>query len=124
MNGVILMGYSCLLDIWRESAEKYDNQIALTDVFGSANISYKTAFKEICYLAGVFKKFGVVKGDKICLFAQNFPHWLLIEEAGIALGGISVAKIHKIILKNLNIFFITVSLLFYYLITLILLIIL
>lgn len=105
MNGVILMGYSCLLDIWRESAEKYDNQIALTDVFGSANISYKTAFKEICYLAGVFKKFGVVKGDKICLFAQNFPHWLLIEEAGIALGGISVAKNSQNNIKELEYIF-------------------
>ena len=49
------MGYRVLLDIWRESAEKFSDKIALTDVFNSENISYKTAFREICYLAEVFK---------------------------------------------------------------------
>ncbi len=86
------MGYRVLLDIWRESAEKFSDKIALTDVFNSENISYKTAFREICYLAEVFKSYGLQKNDKICLFAQNFPHWLLIEQAGISLGAISVAK--------------------------------
>lgn len=86
------MGYNCLLDIWRKSASDFGDRIALTDVFGSDEISYKTAFREICYLAEVFKSFGIEKGDKICFFAQNFPHWLLIEQAGITLGSISVSK--------------------------------
>lgn len=86
------MGYNCLLDIWRKSAVDFGDKIALTDVFETDKISYKTAFREICYLAGIFKSFGIEKGDKICFFAQNFPHWLLIEQAGISLGSISVSK--------------------------------
>ncbi|MGN0015050.1 MAG: AMP-binding protein [Candidatus Gastranaerophilaceae bacterium] len=86
------MGYGCLLDIWRKSADDFGDSIAISDVFNTDSISYKVAFKEICYLAEVFKSFGIEKGDKICFFAQNFPHWLLIEQAGISLGSISVSK--------------------------------
>ena len=86
------MNFDVLLDIWRYASNKFGDKVALTDAFNSCEISYKTAFREICFLASVFDSLGVKKGDRICFFAQNFPHWLLLEQAGISLGAISVAK--------------------------------
>jgi long-chain acyl-CoA synthetase len=76
------MKYKNLFSIWRESAERYPEQIALSDE--KSNISFLESYREICFLADIFKGGGI--------FAENFAHWLLIEQAIICLGAVSVAK--------------------------------
>ncbi|MGN0005573.1 MAG: AMP-binding protein [Candidatus Gastranaerophilaceae bacterium] len=86
------MNYETLFDIWKRSAELYPERIALSDVSGLTKISFKVAFNEICCIAEFFKRKNIIKGDKVCIFAENSPHWLLLEQASICLGAISVAK--------------------------------
>lgn len=96
------MGYSSVFDIWKKASEKFPENVALSDGNSYNDITFLTAFREICYLAEKFKNFGIEKGDKVCIFAENFPHWLLLEQATICLGAISVAKNSKIGILELN----------------------
>ena len=86
------MKYNNLFDIWKTSAEIYPERIALTDVSRQTKISFKIAFKEICCIAEFFNNKNITEGDKVCIFAENFPHWLLLEQASICLGAISVTN--------------------------------
>lgn len=95
-----IMGYSSVFEIWKDAVKKFPQRVALSD--GTSEITFLTAYREICYLAECYKKFGLEKGDKVCIFAENSPHWLLIEQGAICIGAISVAKNSKIGIKELD----------------------
>ena len=94
------MVYSSVFEIWKDAVKKFPQRVALSD--GTSEITFLTAYRETCYLAECYKKFGVEKGDKVCIFAENSPHWLLIEQGAICIGAISVAKNSKIGIKELD----------------------
>ncbi len=96
------MHYNSVFNIWKEAVKNFPEKIALSDGNNFNDITFLTAFREICYLAECFKNFGIKKGDKVCIFAENFPHWLLLEQAAICIGAISVAKNSKIGINELN----------------------
>lgn len=96
------MGYCSVFEIWKDAAKKFPDKIALSDGKSFNDISFQTAFREICYLAGKYKDYGIERGDKVCVFAENFPHWLILEQAAICLGAISVAKNSQININELN----------------------
>jgi len=96
------MGYNSVFDIWKDAVKKYPDKVALSDGTTYNDITFQTAFREICYLAQCFKNFGIKKGDKVCIFAENSPHWLLIEQGAICIGAISVAKNSKIGINELD----------------------
>lgn len=96
------MGYSSVFEIWKEAAKKFPDKIAFSDDKSFNQISFQTAFREICYLAECYKNLGIERGDKVCIFAENFSHWLLLEQAAICLGAISVAKNSQISINELN----------------------
>lgn len=86
------MAYTSLFDLWKQSSEKFKDKIALSDGSGKVQISYRRAFKEICYFASLYSSWGIQSSDKVCIFSENNPHWLLLEQAAITLGAVSVAK--------------------------------
>lgn len=96
------MGYKSLFDIWKQSAEKYTDRIALTDNSEGMNISYKEAFRRICFIASKFQKFGLQRFDNVSLFMVNSPEWLIIEQAIITNGAVCVAKSSEIVMSELD----------------------
>lgn len=96
------MGYNSVFDIWKDAVKKFPDKVALSDGNSFNDITFQTAFREICYLAECYKNFGISKGDKVCIFAENSPHWLLLEQGVICIGAISVAKNSKIGINELD----------------------
>ena len=97
--------YKSLFDLWKKTCGKYQDNIAFTDNINSIEITYKQAFNELCFLIEKLSKLGLNKSDNVCLFAANFPRWLIIEQAIITLGGVCVSKTSEISIKELNFVF-------------------
>lgn len=95
------MKYTSLIEIWKDSSSKYPNTVAFSDNESKIQITYKQAYREVCFLAEKFKDFGISEFDRVCLFAKNQPEWLIIEQAVITLGAVCVAKTSEIDINEL-----------------------
>lgn len=95
------MKYTSLIEIWKDSGSKYPNTVAFSDNESKIQITYKQAYREVCFLAEKFKDFGISEFDRVCLFAKNQPEWLIIEQAVITLGAVCVAKTSEIDINEL-----------------------
>ena len=95
------MKYTSLIEIWKDSSSKYPNTVAFSDNESKIQITYKQAYREVCFLAEKFKDFGISEFDRVCLFAKNQPEWLILEQAVITLGAVCVAKTSEIDINEL-----------------------
>ncbi len=95
------MKYTSLIEIWKDSGSKYPNTVAFSDNESKVQITYKQAYREVCFLAEKFKDFGTSEFDRVCLFAKNQPEWLILEQAVITLGAVCVAKTSEIDINEL-----------------------
>ena len=96
------MKYLSLFDLWKKSCEEFSDKIAFSDNQEKSNITYNQAFRQLCFLTEKFQQFGLKRLDKVCLFAVNFPQWLILEQAIITLGSICVSKTSEIDIKELD----------------------
>ena len=94
--------YKSLFDVWQDSCKKYSELTAFSDNKEEVNITYKQAFRELCFLAQEFQKLGLKRYDHVCLFACNTPRWLIIEQSVITLGAVCVSKTSEINIKELD----------------------
>ncbi len=94
--------YRSLFDLWQQSCLRYENLTAFSDNTEGVSVTYKEAFRELCYLTSKFQEFGLKRYDNVCLFAVNFPRWLIIEQAIITLGAVCVSKTSEINIKELD----------------------
>lgn len=99
------MKYFSLFDMWKQTCSVYGDKIAFTDNTESEYISYRQAFREVCFLAEKLQKFGLKRFDNVCLFAVNSPRWLVLEQAVITLGAVCVSKTSEIDIKELDFVF-------------------
>ncbi|KAK9933011.1 hypothetical protein M0R45_020225 [Rubus argutus] len=81
-------------DIWRSSAEKYGDLIALTDPYHDppSSLTYKQLEKEILDFAEGLRVIGVQPEEKIALFADNSCRWLVADQGIMATGAINVVR--------------------------------
>ena len=96
------MKYKSLFDIWKQSAEKYGEDIAFSDNAETVCISYKEAFRKVCFLASKLQEYGICEHDNVCLFSVNSPEWLIIEQSIITLGAVCVSKTSEISITELE----------------------
>lgn len=96
------MKYCSLFDMWRQTCLTYGDKIAFTDNIESEKVSYKQAFREVCFLAEKLEKLGLKRFDNVCLFAVNSPRWLVLEQAVITLGAVCVSKTSEINITELD----------------------
>lgn len=96
------MKYKSLFDMWKQSCLKYSDKVAFTDYRQVESLTYKQAFRELCFLAEKFKDIGFERFDHICLFAVNFPRWLVLEQAIITLGAVCVSKTSDLNISELD----------------------
>ncbi|XP_004296965.1 PREDICTED: probable acyl-activating enzyme 16, chloroplastic [Fragaria vesca subsp. vesca] len=81
-------------DIWRTSAEKYGDHVALTDPYHDppSNMTYKQLEQEILDFSEGLRIVGVKPAEKIALFADNSCRWLVADQGIMATGAINVVR--------------------------------
>ncbi|KAK7379626.1 hypothetical protein VNO80_05090 [Phaseolus coccineus] len=81
-------------DIWRSSAEKYGDKIALVDPYHDppSTMTYKQLEDAISDFAEGLRVIGVRPYEKLALFADNSCRWLVADQGMMACGAINVVR--------------------------------
>ncbi|XP_050372123.1 probable acyl-activating enzyme 16, chloroplastic [Argentina anserina] len=94
-NGALVADeWQAVPDIWRTSAEKYGDRIALVDPYHDppSNMTYKQLEQEILDFSEGLRIVGVKPAEKIALFADNSCRWLVADQGIMATGAINVVR--------------------------------
>ncbi|CAN8324390.1 unnamed protein product [Cochlearia groenlandica] len=81
-------------DIWRSSAEKYGDKVALVDPYHDPplRLTYKQLEQEILDFAEGLRVVGAKADEKIALFADNSCRWLVSDQGIMATGAVNVVR--------------------------------
>lgn len=81
-------------DIWRSSAERYGDRVALVDPYHDPPtiMNYKQLEQEILEFAEGLRVIGVKPDEKLALFADNSCRWLVVDQGTMAIGAINVVR--------------------------------
>ncbi|XP_020517912.1 probable acyl-activating enzyme 16, chloroplastic isoform X2 [Amborella trichopoda] len=81
-------------DIWKSSADKYGDQVALVDPYHDppSKMTYKQLEQEILNFAEGLRVAGIFPDEKIALFADNSCRWLVADQGTMATGAINVVR--------------------------------
>ncbi|KAL9325207.1 hypothetical protein ACSQ67_005852 [Phaseolus vulgaris] len=81
-------------DIWRSSAEKYGDNVALVDPYHHppTTMTYKQLEQAILDFAEGLRVIGVKPDEKLALFADNSCRWLVADQGMMASGAINVVR--------------------------------
>ncbi|WJZ92486.1 hypothetical protein VitviT2T_011476 [Vitis vinifera] len=81
-------------DIWRSSAERYGDRVALVDPYHDppSNMTYKQLEQEILDFSEGLRAIGVKPDEKLALFADNSCRWLIADQGIMAIGAINVVR--------------------------------
>lgn len=90
------MKYNSLFDMWKKTCSVYADKVAFVDNNEFVQITYKQAFREVCFLTEKLQNLKLERFDNVCLFAVNSPRWLIIEQSIITLGAVCVSKSSEI----------------------------
>jgi long-chain acyl-CoA synthetase len=87
-----------LAELFYTSAERFANNEALKYKVGHhyEQLSYFELKKEVIKLALALQKLGFKKGDKVILFTENRPEWVIADLALVSLGAINV-PVHSVL---------------------------
>ncbi len=83
-----------LLNVWQRLAEEFAGQIALRDPHAQPvfEISYGELFRRIQTLAAGLQALGIRPGDRVAIFADNSPRWLMADLATMFTGAVNVPR--------------------------------
>ncbi|KAL7177122.1 hypothetical protein ACSBR2_030454 [Camellia fascicularis] len=81
-------------DIWRSSAERFGDRVALVDPYHDPplTMTYKQIEQEILDFSEGLRVIGVKPGEKLALFADNSCRWLIADQGIMATGAINVVR--------------------------------
>ncbi|GLT49504.1 hypothetical protein SLA2020_230560 [Shorea laevis] len=81
-------------DIWRLSAEKFGDRIAVVDPYHDppSTMTYKQLEQAILDFAEGLRVIGIKPGEKLSLFADNSCRWLVADQGMMATGAINVVR--------------------------------
>ncbi|XP_039122411.1 probable acyl-activating enzyme 16, chloroplastic isoform X2 [Dioscorea cayenensis subsp. rotundata] len=81
-------------DIWKSSADKYGDRVALVDPYHepTSEMTYRQLEQEILDFAEGLRVIGVVPDEKLALFADNSSRWLVADQGIMAMGAINVVR--------------------------------
>lgn len=87
-------GWQVVPDIWRTSAEKFGNRIALVDPYHDppTNMTYKQLEQEILNFCEGLRVIGLKPEEKLAIFADNSSRWLVSDQGIMATGAINVVR--------------------------------
>ncbi|KAG7995373.1 hypothetical protein I3843_01G105900 [Carya illinoinensis] len=81
-------------DIWRSSADKYGDRVAVVDPYHSppSQMTYKQLEHEILNFSEGLRVIGLNPDEKLALFADNSCRWLVADQGIMATGAINVVR--------------------------------
>ncbi|KAG8369593.1 hypothetical protein BUALT_Bualt14G0029800 [Buddleja alternifolia] len=81
-------------DIWRTSAEKFGDRVALADPYHNPpmKMTYKQLEQEILNFCEGLRLIGLKPEQKIALFADNSCRWLVSDQGIMATGAVNVVR--------------------------------
>ncbi|KAL9408839.1 hypothetical protein AB3S75_047260 [Citrus x aurantiifolia] len=81
-------------DIWRSTADKYGDSIAVIDPYHDppSKFTYKQLEQEILDFAEGLRVIGVKPEEKLSLFSDNSCRWLVADQGMLATGAINVVR--------------------------------
>ncbi|WOL03687.1 putative acyl-activating enzyme 16, chloroplastic [Canna indica] len=81
-------------DIWKSSAEKYGDRIALVDPYHEppTELTYKQLEQEVLNFSEGLRVVGVAPDEMLALFADNSCRWLIADQGIMATGAINVVR--------------------------------
>ncbi|WCJ27625.1 Long-chain-fatty-acid--CoA ligase 1 [Euphorbia peplus] len=95
-NGVVVANdeWTTVPDIWRTSAEKYGDRVAVVDPYHHppTNMTYKQLEQEIVHFSEGLRVIGLKANEKLALFADNSCRWLVADQGIMATGAINVVR--------------------------------
>ncbi|OMP09475.1 AMP-dependent synthetase/ligase [Corchorus olitorius] len=94
-NGALVSDeWKAVPDIWRSSAEKFGDRVAVVDPYHDppSTMTYKQLEQEILDFAEGLRVIGVKPEEKIALFADNSSRWLIADQGIMAMGAINVVR--------------------------------
>ncbi|KAL2343505.1 hypothetical protein Fmac_004790 [Flemingia macrophylla] len=93
-GGVASNEWKAVPDIWRSSAEKYGDNVALIDPYHDPPtiMTYKQLEQAILDFAEGLRVIGVRPDEKLALFSDNSCRWLVADQGMMASGAINVVR--------------------------------
>ncbi|KAH0928843.1 hypothetical protein HID58_014570 [Brassica napus] len=81
-------------DIWRSSADKYGDKVALVDPYHDPplKLTYNQLEQEILDFSEGLRAVGVKADEKIALFADNSCRWLVSDQGIMSTGAVNVVR--------------------------------
>lgn len=81
-------------DIWRSTATKYGDRIALVDPHHDPpmDITFKQLEQEILEFSEGLRQAGIHPDEKVALFAENSCRWLIADQGVMAMGAVNVVR--------------------------------
>jgi long-chain acyl-CoA synthetase len=83
-----------LAQVWQITSQKHQDILALYDPHSTPEVryTYGEAYQAIEQFAGGLQALGVKPGDKVALFADNSPRWLIADQGVIFTGAANVVR--------------------------------
>ncbi|KAK6255264.1 hypothetical protein SCA6_016569 [Theobroma cacao] len=93
-DAVVSDEWKAVPDIWRSSAEKYGDRVAVVDPYHDppSTMTYIQLEQEILDFAEGLRLIGLKPEDKLALFADNSSRWLVADQGIMAMGAINVVR--------------------------------
>lgn len=93
-NNVLTEEFKTIPDIWRSSAERFGDRVALVDPHHDppTNMTYKQVEQEILDFSEGLRVIGIKPCEKLALFADNSCRWLVADQGIMATGAINVVR--------------------------------
>ncbi|KAJ4968883.1 hypothetical protein NE237_015584 [Protea cynaroides] len=86
--------WNAVPDIWKTSAERYGDRIALVDLYHDppSKFTYKQLKQQIVEFSEGLRAIGLKPDEKLSLFADNSCRWLVADQGIMATGAINVVR--------------------------------
>ena len=83
-----------LSDIWATNAKLFPQQLALWSPHAQPEqkLTYQQLYNRIHNFASGLQALGVQPGDRIAIFADNSPRWLIADQGSLMVGAIDVPR--------------------------------
>ncbi len=81
-------------EIWAIAIQKFGNTVALKDPHAQPEVAltYSQLYQQIQQFAAGLQALGIKPGDRIALFAENQPRWLVADQGIMAAGAINAVR--------------------------------
>jgi fatty-acyl-CoA synthase len=77
-------------EIIKKTATTYPENDAIVAVWRNERYTYREFFTICCQAAKSFLRMGVSKGDRVAIWATNYPEWVITQVAAAMIGAILV----------------------------------